>query len=44
MAEVRADLEPWIPSMRSELESLMNETGAIREISKHEAERLSKDA
>ena len=44
LAEVRADLEPWIPSMKSELESLMNETGAIREISKHEAEKLRKDA
>lgn len=45
LAEVRADLEPWIPSMRSELEPLMTETGAtIKEICKNKAEELRKEA
>eukprot|EP00435_Cladocopium_sp_Y103_P035264 s2015_g9.t1 len=44
LSEVRAHLQDWIPSMKSELESLMNETSAIREITKNEAEGLRREA
>eukprot|EP00435_Cladocopium_sp_Y103_P005472 s1608_g1.t2 len=44
LPEVRAHLQDWIPSMKSELDSLMNETSAIREITKDEAERLRREA
>eukprot|EP00435_Cladocopium_sp_Y103_P033944 s34_g8.t1 len=44
LADVRADLESWKPSMMSEFTALTEETGAIRVITEEEAERLRKDA
>eukprot|EP00435_Cladocopium_sp_Y103_P052700 s362_g16.t1 len=44
LSEVRAHLQDWIPSMKSELDSLMTETSAIKEITKSEAERLRREA
>ena len=44
LAEVRENLEEWIPCMESEFKSLTEETGAIRVITPDEAESLRKDA
>ena len=44
LAEVQDNLKGWIPSMKSELESLMNEMAAIPEITKEAAEDLRKKA
>ena len=44
LAEVKANLAEWIPSMKSELDSLMIETGAIKEITWKEADRLRREA
>ena len=44
LAEVKANLAEWIPSMKSELDSLMIETGAIKEITWKESDRLRREA
>eukprot|EP00435_Cladocopium_sp_Y103_P065207 s1247_g27.t1 len=44
LAEVRAELESWKDSMRSEFKSLTEETGAVRVISAAEAEELRRGA
>eukprot|EP00435_Cladocopium_sp_Y103_P040980 s704_g11.t1 len=44
LAEVRAELESWKDSMRSEFQSLTEETGAVRVITEAEADQLRRDA
>lgn len=42
--DVKKNIEEWIPSMKSELHSLTEETGAVRIITTQEAEELRKEA